>query len=48
MNLLSLEAFETWPPPLITTLECNHDVLLDWESGSHQYPVPAFDRAITT
>ncbi|QQC65212.1 hypothetical protein [Paraburkholderia ginsengisoli] len=24
----------------------NHDVLLDWESGIHQYPASAFDRAI--
>src|SRR4051812_32087391 len=46
MNLFSLESFETWAPPLITTLERNHDVLLDWESGIHHYPVPAFDRAI--
>ncbi|RKT26536.1 hypothetical protein B0G69_2289 [Paraburkholderia sp. RAU2J] len=47
MNLLSLESFETWAPPLITTLERNHNVLLDWETDGHQYPAPAFDRAIT-
>jgi hypothetical protein len=47
MKSLSFEAFETWPAALISVLECNHDVLLDWESGTHRYPVPAFDRAIT-